>query len=1546
MRRVAGMFVAISLVSAALGWLAGPAGASPARAGSRHGSPVIAGGHGQPLHVGKAWRAPASPPPSDAVLPTLSTGGGPGAAAMAAAAAKARRTGKRVLVSSMTTQTMLVWARPGGGFTVTERVLPVRVKQGRRWVPVSTRLVRGAGGGLVPAAVPGDAVWFSGGGSGPAVVLAAAGHSLRLWWPGRLPAPVVAGSSATYRNVLPGVDLVLTATSRQAGGFSEGLVVRTAAAARDPRLAGLTLRVAVPGGRLAPVPGGGLTAVLPGWGGAFVAPAPMMWDSSKLPAGRVIPSRSAAAEARSAGASLAPVWAGRVSSSAGPGGGAMVAPVRAVVSAGGTRLRLVPDQRLLASPSVRLPLYIDPSFTWYVKTGSEQANDAVQSDARTGACSPYACDNADCRGPHYNSYQWLPIGFNNFQGSDATNGNCEFNDTDYALYRVGIPSQVIAAGAHLHSADVQLTEVWTSTCPVAGNQGPSVTVSWIGGIGPGTGWPGPGKTAENVDSSHAFAQDSGSCPGVGSNTNSRVSQGFSILGDMSEWGSATAITIRAWEPGDTNDGDHKLLTPNPTIQFSYNDTPSVPSHEEESASSSGAGNLACVTNPGNPNLPIMGKTDSVNGPFLLAVYGDPDGDSVSGTAQYWYNSSPASKHSVPVDVVSGKGSAQIPASFTSGSGVADGTIIGWDTQASDGTYSSAWSSPCYFTVWPKNPDPPAVTAGFDQTRNQLVGTPLTFTITQSSTVAAEFVWGLDTTPPTSGTIPGGQVCTPTSTTCKLSGGKATLTITAPAPGPHILWVYERDPGGNNSGFATGALAGNVETFDVAGDPNVSYTSGSSLAANFAAALGAGQSFDNTMISSSSGGSCGAAAGDGGGNQFDAGELASAGWVSASGQTLTPQPVTVDGTSFTLASAGSCRPDNLLAADQTIGAGPNGAQGSSLVFLATSSEAFAEVPGQMTGSLDSVTSTTAPAVMGDTGVTGSGCTGSVQTDVTLTGMCTAASGTITYVAGQPNCPSATSFDLTVPDWWQGPSDIAALTMPDVTETTGVHSQQVKLYAFSVPIRGCTIASVTLPDVGSTTSVPLTSGVSKSQPGLHIFGVSVRNTTTATPQVNGTGQASPSQQGWTGAFEAPMENAYVPPGGFTWGNQTFRIAATPNLGAPQGSQIRVRLSFPGFLSQDGTGPLQIGAASIAQGFYGPMPAQTPVPLTFGGSASVNIPEGGDVYSDPLTIPASFGANGVNAGKSLYISLWIKNSSLPVLPQDSLGTGSFTWFSANGTGNQTADASGNPFTATGASWIGGTPILTGIDVTTPAVTGSSPSAPTVVVAGNTIVDGWDFNQEPSDVLNSPSQRLAGQLASQGLAPGYGVVDASVETNQVLASSGGWSGGPSLIARIDRDVLAEPDVGTVVISQGLEDLLAAAGSNTSGTNLSNALNVLVDQLNANGIAVIVGTLTPCSGYDNTTHSGHSCTTGTGATVDAERLFVNSQISNISGQNCWADFDSAVTTPGSNPETLATTPTSYDSGDHANLTLAGFAALAPSVFNGPALCTFAPPLFPLPASP
>jgi hypothetical protein len=141
-------------------------------------------------------------------------------------------------------------------------------------VPVDTTL-SASHGAVTPAAVPGD-VTLSDGGSGPLATLSGGKGSMSFDWPGSLPTPTLSGDTATYPNVIPNGDLVVTATVL---GFEVSLKLRQAPA--SPLVINLPMQFN--GLTLSQQAGGGLA--LQDSTGKLVAfaPAPRMFDSSTDP---------------------------------------------------------------------------------------------------------------------------------------------------------------------------------------------------------------------------------------------------------------------------------------------------------------------------------------------------------------------------------------------------------------------------------------------------------------------------------------------------------------------------------------------------------------------------------------------------------------------------------------------------------------------------------------------------------------------------------------------------------------------------------------------------------------------------------------------------------------------------------------------------------------------------------------------------------------------------------------------------------------------------------------------------------------------------------------------------------------------------------------------------------------------------------------------------------------------------------------------------------------------------------------------------------------
>ena len=252
----------------------------------------------------------------------------------------ARRSGSRVEVMSERSEKTQVFANPDGSFTSEVYAYPQRVRRGDGWVPVDTTLRTGTDGTIAPVATVPELRFSGGGSSTPLVTLGRGSQRISLSWPGALPAPVLSGDTATYPEVLPGVDLKVTADVH---GYREVLVVKDRAEAANPALRELRFGLDTEGLTARIRPDGGIIATDHTGRPVFTGDAPSMWDAPPA----TVPGRSADAMAEAAATGDAPGPRRVVTMPTGLAGGI---------------LTVRPDRGLLADPTANFPVTIDPSL--------------------------------------------------------------------------------------------------------------------------------------------------------------------------------------------------------------------------------------------------------------------------------------------------------------------------------------------------------------------------------------------------------------------------------------------------------------------------------------------------------------------------------------------------------------------------------------------------------------------------------------------------------------------------------------------------------------------------------------------------------------------------------------------------------------------------------------------------------------------------------------------------------------------------------------------------------------------------------------------------------------------------------------------------------------------------------------------------------------------------------------------------------------------------------------------------------------------------------
>jgi len=244
------------------------------------------------------------------------------------------------------TETSETLAQPDGTLHTRQHASPVRVRRGTGWVGVDTAL-KLSSGVVVPAATTMD-VRFSAGGSGPLLTVVRDGKSLGMTWPTALPAPTLAGNTATYAEVLPGVDLTVSA---QVDSFSEVLVVKTPAAAQNPALERVQFGLQAQGVTVRQDASGLLQAVDAAGQSVLVSDGARMWDHPQL-----------LAEPQ--------ITPPRLSGAVNVGGGPAILEqdpeskqsLDLPVTLAANTLTVQPARAMLTDPTTNWPVYIDPGF--------------------------------------------------------------------------------------------------------------------------------------------------------------------------------------------------------------------------------------------------------------------------------------------------------------------------------------------------------------------------------------------------------------------------------------------------------------------------------------------------------------------------------------------------------------------------------------------------------------------------------------------------------------------------------------------------------------------------------------------------------------------------------------------------------------------------------------------------------------------------------------------------------------------------------------------------------------------------------------------------------------------------------------------------------------------------------------------------------------------------------------------------------------------------------------------------------------------------------
>ncbi|KAK4240017.1 SGNH hydrolase-type esterase domain-containing protein [Achaetomium macrosporum] len=358
--------------------------------------------------------------------------------------------------------------------------------------------------------------------------------------------------------------------------------------------------------------------------------------------------------------------------------------------------------------------------------------------------------------------------------------------------------------------------------------------------------------------------------------------------------------------------------------------------------------------------------------------------------------------------------------------------------------------------------------------------------------------------------------------------------------------------------------------------------------------------------------------------------------------------------------------------------------------------------------------------------------------------------------------------------------------------------------------------------------------------------------------------------------------------------------------------IRLQFSNAF---GNSDLPITAATIAlpvNGTAGSSAIHTDTVkyLTFSGSRSFQVPNGALVVSDPLRFP-------VKAQTSLTITVYLAAGQAGFGITGHPGSRTSSWLSQgnlvaaadlNSSSSSSSSVSSSSGSGTNVQRIDKWFLISAVQAWLP------PSHVALAIVGDSITDGRGSTTNGND--RWPDRLLARLQKSAHSTPSLhsiSVLNMAAGGNRILVDGLG----PNALGRIERDVLAHPNVRYAIVFEGVNDLgMAAADAATQkavGDRLIQAYDQMVARLHGAGIAVFGATITPMS--------GPSQAYGDPAR-EAERQRVNRWIRTSGRFDAVVDFDAAVR----DPKNGTMLRKEYDSGDYLHLNPAGYKAMTEAV--------------------